>query len=115
MSLLKPSVNDSAAWPGVSQTTHGDNLRRTELGGPIDSSRGHIICVLGMHRSGTSVATRVLNLLGVFLGAEDHFVSPGPDNPKGFWEYQSIVDLNIEILERLGGNCYEPPAFPADW
>ena len=115
MSLLKTSVIDSAGWPGVSQATHEDDLRQTESDSLIDSSRGHIICVLGMHRSGTSVATRVLNLLGVFLGAGDNLLSAGPDNPKGFWEYQPIVDLNVEILERLGGKWHEPPAFPAGW
>jgi hypothetical protein len=38
MSLLKASVNDSAAWAGVSQTTHGDDLRRMESDSLIDSS-----------------------------------------------------------------------------
>jgi GT2 family glycosyltransferase/glycosyltransferase involved in cell wall biosynthesis len=68
-----------------------------------------------MHRSGTSVATRLLNLFGVYLGAEEYLLSPRPDNPKGFWEYQPILDLNVEILERLGGNWHEPPPFPPDW
>jgi hypothetical protein len=30
-----------------------------------------IVTVLGMHRSGTSLVTRLLNLMGVFLGAAD--------------------------------------------
>ena len=38
-----------------------------------------------------------------------------PDNPKGFWEYQPILDLNDEILGRLGGNWHEPPALPPGW
>jgi len=44
-----------------------------------------VICILGMHRSGTSLLTRVLNLLGVELGAGDVFtMEPAADNPKGY-------------------------------
>ena len=68
-----------------------------------------------MHRSGTSVATRLMNLLGVDLGAEEHLLSSQPDNPKGYWEYQPILDLNEEILGRLGGNWHEPPPLPPGW
>ena len=68
-----------------------------------------------MHRSGTSVATRILNLLGIYLGPEEHLIGSRPDNPSGFWECQPIVDLNVEILERLGGNWHELPSFPAGW
>jgi GT2 family glycosyltransferase/glycosyltransferase involved in cell wall biosynthesis len=68
-----------------------------------------------MHRSGTSVATRLVNLLGVYLGPEEHLLSSRPDNPKGFWEYQPILELNVAILERLGGDWHEPPFFPPGW
>lgn len=74
-----------------------------------------VICVLGMHRSGSSLIARILNLLGVYLGPEEHLVKPREDNPKGFWEHQQIVDLNDEILMRLGGNLYDPPEFRAGW
>ena len=68
-----------------------------------------------MHRSGTSVATRLMNLLGIDLGAEEQLLGPRPDNPKGFWEYKPIVDLNEEILGRLGGDWREPPPLPTGW
>ena len=74
-----------------------------------------IVCVLGMHRSGTSLVARVLNLLGVYLGPEAHLVSPAADNPKGFWEHRPIMTLNQNILVRLKGNCYDPPAFAHQW
>ena len=60
------------------------------------------IVVLGMHRSGTSVLTRGLQGLGVYLG--DRFLGTRPDNPTGYWEDQGIVDLNERLLAALGLN-----------
>src|SRR5437870_8336735 len=74
-----------------------------------------IICVLGMHRSGTSLITRVLSLLGMYLGPSEHLMKPNQFNPKGFWEHQSIVDLDDEILKRLEGSWCDPPSFSAGW
>ncbi len=58
------------------------------------------IVVLGMHRSGTSVLTRGLQALGVYLG--DDFLGTKPDNPTGYWENRVIVDLNERVLNLLG-------------
>jgi hypothetical protein len=74
-----------------------------------------IICVLGMHRSGTSLVTGLLNLLGVYLGPPQHLMKPLPDNPKGFWEHRLIAELNDQVLSALGGNWCQLPAFPPDW
>jgi hypothetical protein len=74
-----------------------------------------VVCVLGMHRSGTSLVTRMLNLLGVDLGPEEKLLHPGPDNPLGFWEHEEFVALNKKILSDLGGNWHDPPAFERGW
>lgn len=55
-----------------------------------------IIVVLGMHRSGTSTITRALGVLGVELG-EDLFPARS-DNPKGFWEDRSVLEINEHLL-----------------
>ena len=68
-----------------------------------------IICILGMHRSGTSLLTRVLNLMGVYLGPDAHLLQPLAENPKGFWEHKEIWKLNEDILWRLGGSWHNPP------
>ena len=115
MSLSNPPAPDSAEWPVVPQTTNGELSHRTDSDQLNDSPRKCIVCVLGMHRSGTSVATRLINLLGIDLGAEEHLLGSRPDNPKGYWEYQPILDLNDEILGRLGGNWHEPPPLPPGW
>lgn len=74
-----------------------------------------VICVLGMHRSGTSVAARLLNVLGVDLGREERLIPAAADNPRGFWENSDIVAINNEILDRLGGNLVALPPFPGGW
>lgn len=78
-------------------------------------NRPKIVCVLGMHRSGTSVITRALNLLGVYLGPDDHFVKAAPDNPKGFWEHRPIMQLNEQILRGLGADTCDPPVVSSGW
>lgn len=80
-----------------------------------DKAVGRPICVLGMHRSGTSLVMRLINLLGVELGPEDYIVKPAPDNPRGFWEHEVLTAINDDILGRLGGSWDEPPDFCAAW
>src|SRR5262245_28438813 len=69
-----------------------------------------------MHRSGTSLAARALNLLGVDLGSEAGLARPGPiENPKGFWERKAIKELNEELLASFGGSWSEPPDLEPGW
>jgi hypothetical protein len=74
-----------------------------------------MVCVLGMSRTGTSLTTRVLNLLGVYLGPEDVLLGARTANPDGFWEHYRLMRLNEGILRRMGGNWREPPALPDGW
>ena len=74
-----------------------------------------IVSVLGMHRSGTSLVTRLLNLMGVFLGDEDELMGGNEFNERGFWENTRIVSLNDSILQQLGGSWHDPPEFTDGW
>lgn len=65
--------------------------------------------VLGMHRSGTSLTARLLNLAGMYLGEEDALVPPGANNAKGFWEHRPLLELNDEILAHFDGRWDVPP------
>lgn len=56
--------------------------------------------VVCMHRSGSSALSGLVSSLGAAVGS--NIMPPKHDNPKGFWENQSIVDLNDEILGALG-------------
>ncbi|MER8848740.1 MULTISPECIES: glycoside hydrolase family 99-like domain-containing protein [Mesorhizobium] len=58
------------------------------------------IMVLGMHRSGTSALTRVLNLLGATL--PDQVIAPDENNASGYWEPTSLNTLNEKLLAEAG-------------
>ena len=40
---------------------------------------------------------------------------PGPDNPKGYFEVQSVVQLDDEVLAHLGGAWDQPPVLDPGW
>lgn len=64
-----------------------------------------------MHRSGTSMVASLLRRAGLHLGPESNFVPPSPRNPAGYFEYKKLVELNDELLTKLGGSYLNPPAF----
>lgn len=71
------------------------------------------ILVLGMHRSGTSAMTRVLNLLGVDLGSE--LKASAEDNPRGFWEHGRVIALHEHLLHALSRSWDDPRPLPKGW
>lgn len=72
------------------------------------------IVVLGMHRSGTSVLTRLVNLLGVPLCQPEDLYTQW-DNPSGHWESKSLIDFNNRLLGLCGGNWRRPPRLNPGW
>lgn len=58
------------------------------------------ILVLGMHRSGTSALTRVLNLLGAKL--PEALLGPNKGNELGHWEPIKLVALNDKLMAECG-------------
>lgn len=60
------------------------------------------LMVLGMHRSGTSVLARLLNLMGAYFGPEGISTGANNENPKGFWERRDVRGLNDAILHGVG-------------
>lgn len=79
------------------------------------ADRSTAICVLGMHRSGTSVLARLLNILEVELGAPDDLMAAGDDNPRGYWEHEGIVAINEDILRLFDADWSHPPQWLEDW
>lgn len=67
------------------------------------------IIITGMHRSGTSMVARLLNLCGVSLGDETRLLGAAPDNQAGFWENQDVTYLNDKILNSAMGGWDFPP------
>src|SRR5918994_5655575 len=85
--------------------------------GPGDDDLGsekltHGVCVLGMHRSGTSLVAGVLRQLGVDLGPDEEFLPPDPNNQSGYFELADAVEINNEILAHYGGGRDDPPGAP---
>ena len=77
--------------------------------------KGKVVCVLGMHRSGTSMIMRLLNLSGVYIGEKDELYPAGPVDEQGYWEASSIIEINNEIMRIFGGWHLYPPSFPDGW
>jgi hypothetical protein len=71
------------------------------------------ILVLGMHRSGTSACTRVLNMLGCALS--DQLIGVGEGNENGHWEALEAVSLNEEMLASAGSSHEDWGPINPDW
>lgn len=63
-------------------------------------SRGDVIFIVGLGRSGTSALTRVLSLSGCAL--PESVVAAVDFNPKGCWEPIDIWKLNADFFYRYG-------------
>lgn len=65
-----------------------------------------VVCVLGMHRSGTSCLTGCLQDSGLYLG---DVVTHAPHNIKGNRESLSLRAINDRVLEFNNGSWDNPP------
>jgi hypothetical protein len=65
-----------------------------------------VICVLGMHRSGTSCLTGCLEERGIVLG---EVVNSAPHNLKGNKESVSLRSINNDVLQMSNGAWDVPP------
>ena len=74
------------------------------------------IAVVGMHRSGTSMITRMLATCGMQVGPSHELLGPSSENPTGYWERRPMVLLDDVVLDRLGLAWDHVPALPpAGW
>ncbi len=76
------------------------------------SHRG--LFILGMHRSGTSLAAGLARLAGISLG-RNLLVGSSPENPRGFWEHHEVLAIDEAILRGLSLAWNVPAPLPADW
>lgn len=74
-----------------------------------------VVCVLGMHSSGTSAVARIVNLLGVDMGPPEVAAPARRANTKGLWELPRLTRLGERILNQLGGTWDDPPPLPDGW
>ena len=78
-----------------------------------DAATSTGLFVLGMHRSGTSALTRVLNLLGMHLG--DQLLGAREGNAAGHWEPIPVIELNERLLAALGRTWDDPREMGPGW
>lgn len=78
-----------------------------------DQKGRDLLLVLGMHRSGTSALTGVLEKLGVALG--DELLPPSHDNPKGYFENGRVVTAQETMFAALHRAWHDPRPLPVDW
>jgi glycosyltransferase involved in cell wall biosynthesis len=65
------------------------------------------LIVLGMHRSGTSIVARLLNMMGAYFAPEKEIVPPTTANPKGYWERWDILWLQENLLKKALGITWD--------
>lgn len=114
--LQHSSAMENHEQPVVEVTSRGDNPKNNmpcESSAENQSINSTSVCVTGMHRSGTSMVTRLLKLCGLYLGPDQKMIPAHSDNPNGFWEHLDIVLLNEKLLQILGGAWdFVPKALP---
>ncbi|MEV6011983.1 cupin-like domain-containing protein [Streptomyces sp. NPDC051976] len=85
-------------------------MTEQDEGVPVRAPGGAGIVVVGMHRSGTSATTRVLNLLGLPTCRPADLIGSRAGNAKGHWESTSLMVYNEALLGRLGCAWWCPPS-----
>jgi hypothetical protein len=68
------------------------------------------VCIAGMHRSGTSMVARLLNLCGLYLGKDEELMPPDIYNIEGYWENLKFVEINDSLLLRSNATWAFPPS-----
>jgi hypothetical protein len=69
------------------------------------------LVVLGMHRSGTSLVTDLLQTLGLYVGDPDHLTPANWENPRGFFERRDMRGICDRLLHAAGSDWWKVGAF----
>ncbi|MGC8509691.1 MAG: sulfotransferase family protein [Acidimicrobiales bacterium] len=71
------------------------------------------VLVVGMHRSGTSALSSVLEATGLDAGTD--LMARDVGNPDGYYEQRGVVALDDEVLAHYGGAWDAPPLLAPGW
>ncbi len=117
---LRLRLDLALSWPPrLAALLDTEPARPPAPSGPRSAPARVLILVLGMHRSGTSALTRVVNLLGAD-NARD-LLGPWRSNPTGHWEPLALQQFHDEVLAASGSHWDDPrpirldPARAAGW
>ena len=78
-------------------------------------SRSEVICIVGTHRSGTSLVARLLHLCGLNLGPAEQLLGPDAANPLGHFEHRGFLAIDRDLLKHFGATWYDPPELEPGW
>jgi hypothetical protein len=104
----------TAFFDSDAQAQAADGRIHDDRSTPKARSRRQALLVIGMHRSGTSALTRVINLHGMVLGSE-LMEAIADNNETGFWENLPIVILHDRLLAELGSSWDDPRELREGW
>jgi hypothetical protein len=77
--------------------------------------RQRALCILGVHRSGTSAVTRSFNLFGAYVGDKADLLPESQENPLGFWERDDIFSFHERLLASLHCSWSTGLILPDGW
>lgn len=90
----------------ASTAGHLESFARAREAWHPGARRGHAVVVLGMHRGGTSAMAAALEAGGIDFGTEQ--LPPQADNPGGYHEALSLLEIDEALLAARGGRWDAP-------
>jgi len=81
----------------------------------MEMAQRRITCIVGMHRSGTSMITRLLNICGLELGPPDRLLKADKANPLGHFEHRGFLDIDRKLLKHFHATWKSPPELAPGW
>lgn len=81
----------------------------------MESSNQGPVCIIGMHRSGTSMVANLLRLHGLSLGPDECLLGASESNQVGHFEHTGFLEINEALLKQLSGSWDDPPRLQPGW
>lgn len=74
-----------------------------------------IVCILGMHRCGSSYVAGRIRGMGIDFGCDNDLIAGDTYNERGYNENKDLSYLGEEILIAMGGDHIRPPFLESGW
>lgn len=82
---------------------------------PVKALPDNAVCIIGMHRSGTSMIAQLLHHCGLYLGPENQLLGATSANTDGHFEHKGFLKINRALLEYFQASWEFPPQWKAGW
>jgi hypothetical protein len=81
----------------------------------VETVEPKVVCIVGMHRSGTSMIARLLHQCGLDLGPSERLLKADATNPLGHFEHRGFLDIDRQLLKHFKATWHEPPELQPGW